>query len=175
MKTSKSFLFAVLTLMLFSACEKKAWELKDKEEERLAGTYTVNHYRETVYDAQGKQISATDHPDYGTITFKMKTDKGSDVFSHCIFGGDAAGTFVPHQLTKASDCGTWVAATQEFWVHYQCDVNQKRLRFGAICRGITLVYDVDYNLKGNALSFATRAVDKTTQQQMLYEYTLTRQ
>ena len=105
MKTIRLILMLLSLPVLFSACKKQVYEVVDAEEKKLAGKYKVSNYRVTVYDPNGRQLSQTDHPDYGSVELIMNSNEGGDVFSHFIFYGPVRYSFVPSKINTGNFCG----------------------------------------------------------------------
>ena len=158
----------------FSACKKQVYEVVDAEEKKLAGKYDVSNYRVTVYDPNGRELSKTDNPNFGSIELIMNTNEGQDVFSHFVFYGPVRHSFVPAKINTGMFCGDQNESQQKFGVHYQCDPSKKRLLIAAICPMQTLTYYVDYSHTGNGFEMVTRVVDASTKNQTFYEYIFTR-
>lgn len=174
MKTIRLILMLLSLPVLFSACKKQVYEVVDAEEKKLAGKYKVSNYRVTVYDPNGRQLSQTDHPDYGSVELIMNSNEGGDVFSHFIFYGPVRYSFVPSKINTGNFCGDQDAAQEKFGAFYQCDPSKKRILIAAICPMQTLTYYVDYTLNGNQFEMFTRVVDPSTKIQTFYEYNFTR-
>lgn len=170
MKTIRLILMVLSLPVLFSSCKKQVYEIVDAEEKKLAGKYHVSNYRVTVYDPTGKQLSQTDHPDYGSVELIMNSNEGGDVFSHFIFFGPVRYSYVPSKVNNSNFCGDQDATQEKFGVFYQCDPSKKRMLIAAICPMQTLSYYVDYTLTGKQLELFTRVVDPATGNQTFYEY-----
>lgn len=175
MKNYSVPIVTVLCMLLFASCEKQVSDIVDKEEEKLAGKYTVSNYRVTVYDSLGVQISQTNNTNYGSVELKMNTNKGADVFSHFVFYGPVRNTIVPGKLNKGQYCGEQDAAKQMFAVYYQCDPYKKRILLAAICPMETVPYYLDYIFNGKQLELFTRVVSPGSNQQTFYEYIFIRE
>jgi hypothetical protein len=174
MKTIHLIIILFSMPVLFSACKKQVYEIVDAEEKQLAGKYNVANYRVTVYDPDGRQLSQTDHPDYGSVELIMNSNEGGDVFSHFIFYGPVRFSYVPSKINTSNFCGDQDAAQQKFGAYYQCDPAKKRILIAAICPMQTLTYYVDYTRTGKNFEMYTRAIDPASGNQALYEYTFTR-
>lgn len=174
MKTIRLILMILSLPVLFSACKKQVYEIVDAEEKKLAGKYHVSNYRVTVYDPGGKQLSQTDHPDYGSVELIMNSNEGGDVFSHFIFYGPVRFSYVPSKVNNSNFCGDQDPAQEKFGVFYQCDPAKKRILIAAICPMQTLTYYVDYTLNGKQFEMYTRVVEPSTNHQTFYEYFFTR-
>ena len=175
MKPLRLILILLLMPAIFFACRKQVYEVVDAEEIKLAGKYDVSNYRVTVYDSTGRELSKTDHLNYGTIELIMNTNEGADVFSHFVFYGPVRHSYVPSKINTGMFCGDQNEAQKKFGVYYQCDPAKKRILIAAICPMQTLNYFVDYTLKGENFEMFTRAVDRNTKNQTFYEYFFTRQ
>lgn len=174
MKNIRLILILFILPAFFSACKKQVYEVVDAEEKKLAGKYDVSNYRVTVYDPNGRELSKTDNPNFGSIELIMNTNEGQDVFSHFVFYGPVRHSFVPAKINTGMFCGDQNEAQQKFGVHYQCDPSKKRLLIAAICPMQTLTYYVDYSHTGNGFEMVTRVVDASTKNQTFYEYIFTR-
>ena len=175
MKTVRFLIIMMSIPLIFSACKKQVSDIVDEEEKKLAGKYSVTNYRVTVYDPNGRQLSQTDHPDYGSVELIMNSNEGGDVFSHFIFYGPVRYSYVPSKINTSNFCGDQNEAQEKLGVFYQCDPAKKRILIAAICPMQTLTYYADYTLDGNHFDMFTRLVDPDTGNQTFYEYFFSRE